>query len=409
MHGNGPYWRDEQSGLLYDPRTDMIESRPGGPWVPLGTPQPREDRGFDPWRVTPEERERQRQYDRERDEAERRYKVTPEERERDREYEREKEAAERRYRDDQARYTRDRAEAEARAREAASSADRAEDARQFDAAQRWKETEQQWTEKKDQLDRAWKQREFDYKRESDALDRAHLEGVALGEIGGRPTLDAQRLALDRQKYEDELRNSPQNFYNYIFRSAGMEPPVLPGRPAAAAPPIGPGPSMPPGASTVAQRADLAADYGPGGMDIPGLKAKYSATELARLPLDVLAQFSNEDLMAIGQQYHGGLDAFLRLLPRERIAGSGTWTSRNTGFGLDVQDRLYGPSGNLPLAQAPSFGHAPSLGPTPVAGGPTGPTSPVVPGAPGGPLGQDALAELERRRREAEAENQEQEF
>ena len=193
--------------------------------------------------------------------------------------------------------------------------------RDYDEAKRIRERQEARQERVDKLNEEQRTEDNAYRarQEKTAQDRTQTEkDIARGYVDGMPT-------LTREQWEAEQANQPGNYYNRSWRTGGEEPPPRPG----GIPPVTQGPTtpIPPGTSTAGTR-DISQWRN---MDIPTILATFSATELARLPLEALTQLPNEALINIGNQYPGGVPAFLKLFPQERL---GT-------FGEDVQAQVRG--------------------------------------------------------------------
>ncbi|GEM_PF-6782394 len=204
-------------------------------------------------------------------------------------------------------------QSEAQAKDAERKAAEAREQRNFDAEQYWLNVRDTYLrdrdKKKDEADRKAIERQ-------DRLDKQAAD-IQRGYIDGMPT-------LTREQWEAEQANQPGNYYNYAFNSRGETPPARPGMPAVTG---GTAPAVPVGSTTAATR-DISNWRN---MDIPTILATFSATELARLPLEALAQLPNEELLRIGAESPGGVDEFLRLFPGDRLST----------FGEDVQARVRG--------------------------------------------------------------------
>lgn len=109
--------------------------------------------------------------------------------------------------------------------------------------------------------------------------------------------------LEKKQYEDDLANKPGNYFNYSFRSRGMEPPPNPGELSGAK----------------ASDRPWYENY-----SLERLE-RFPDEELVKLPPEILSKFRNEFLLK--------RPALLAMLSPERIRGEGQF--KGTGFADEV--------------------------------------------------------------------------
>lgn len=182
-------------------------------------------------------------------------------------------------------------------------------------------------ERQQQVDNDYREkvRAADEKYRQDTL--ALQKGSQTGYIDGVPT-------LSRQEFEARQANEPGNYYNYAFRSRGMEPPPLESRAA-------------PATAATTAGADTRDWWMKKSLQT---LEEYPDSALMELPPEILAKFRNEFLLT--------RPALMALLPPDRIKGEGAYAGQ--GFSEDVITKhgVRAPGPKLDLGPSPETAAVP---------------------------------------------------